>query len=202
MKKIVVALMVIVVLISLCSCDLSGFVWGDAIWDIHQRETKVFYGVGDHIEELDNTCVLIPGLGHVAMPSLEDGTVPKFEKGDLIKIVFKNASSDFAIMESYPAQFGGHADEIAVLPADVDLTFRDDGSYLVTVDVPVAISELAVGDTIICKTMVPENNGKIEKDFARCKVESTDGMRMTLSFDVETAEMLEALMYGEASFVK
>ena len=59
-----------------------------------------------------------------------------------------------------------------------------------------------MGDSLVCKTMVAEKDEKIEKDFAICKVESTDGIRMMISFDVEMTEMLRAMMYGEARFVK
>ena len=68
---------------SLCYCK-SFDLFGDAAWDSHQSKDVVFYGVGDHIDDLDNTCVLVPGIGHVSMIALEDGTVPDFESRDFI----------------------------------------------------------------------------------------------------------------------
>ena len=183
---------------SLNSCEI----FRKHSWDSQQIHDEVFYGVGDHIDELNNTCVLIPTIGHVSMPQLDDGTTPSFKKGDLIEITFKGVFDDFAIMESYPARFGGRADEIKVVSANVELKYNDEGGFFIEVDTPDTLSGVSIGDTVVAKTKVEENGGFIEKDFAQCTVEEIDGERMTMSFDVGASEILREMLYERLWFVK
>ena len=198
MKKIFSLVILFAMLFSLCSCDLSWLIWGEVDWDAHQKVDPVYYGVGVHIKELDNTCVFIPKVGHVSMPRKADGEYPEFEAGDVIEITF-SSRDDVAIMECFPAMFSADAKEVKVKGANVELTSCDSG-YLITIDVPYTVSEPSVGETLICKARDKFNEGVIH-DITVCKVEAVDGERITISFDVEIEKMLEALIYG-ATFVK
>lgn len=198
MKKILSFVMSLSILFSLCSCDPLRLILGDTDWDAHQWEDPVYYGVGVHIEELNNTCVFIPKIGHVSMPRTKDGKYPEFKAGDVIEITF-SPRDDVLIMESFPAGFSADAKEVKVKESNVELTLCDNG-YLVTIDVPYTVSEPSVGEKLICKARDKFNEGVIQ-DITACKVEGVDGERITISFDVEIEKMLEALIYG-ATFVK
>ena len=198
MKRIVCITLLVCSLFALNSCNIFGGV----LWDGHQTADKVFYGVGDHIDELNNTCVLIPGVGHVAMPSLEDGTVPSFKKGDLIEITFKGVSNDLEMMQCYPARFGGNASEIKVVSANVELGYMEDGGCLITVDRPDSLANVSVGDSLILKTKVEESGDFIEKDFASCTVEEITDKKMKISTDADTSEILREMLYERLWFAK
>lgn len=176
-------------------CDLFGGI----PWDDHQVEDAVFYGVGAHIDDLNNTCVFVPRIGHVSMPNLKEGEKPSFKEGDLIEMIFKK-SGDIAILESFPAQFGAPADEINVKSASIELEYGDCG-FLITLDTPENLSDIRKGDSLVMKTKVADS-GYLDKEYAAFTVSEATSERMTLSFDVTADELLKELMYSEYRFEK
>lgn len=199
MKKALCLVLSFVFAISLCSCEAFGGLFGGADWDAHQKKETVFYGVGDHIEDLNNTCVFIPGVGHVSMPELENGTTPEFKSRDLIEIVFGENVEDLAIMESFPARFAAKASQITVKPANVKLKMDSDATTL-TLDLPSALDGISAGDSFIITTLVEEGEGKIVKDFAVCKLVTAENGRMTFTFDVDAKDLLRELMHGDIGY--
>lgn len=199
MKKALCLILTFVFAISLCSCEAFGGLFGGKDWDAHQKQKTVFYGVGDHIEDLNNTCVFIPGVGHVSMPMLEDGTTPEFKSGDLIEIVFGENADDLAIMESFPARFAAKASEITVKPANVKLKM-DSNETSLTLDLPSELEGISEGDSFIVTTLVEEGERKIVKDFAVCKLVTVENGRMTFTFDVDVKDLLRELMHGDIGY--
>ena len=200
MKKISALLITLLCSLLITSCSIADIIWGDAVWDEDQKVNTVYYGVGYHIDDLDNTCVYIPSVGHVAMPSTEDGSRPNFKAGDLIKITF-SGDEDIAILESYPAQFGARAEDVKVADANVGLEWSDEG-FLITLDVPEDLSGVKEADVLVMKKLVTDGDTTLNKDFSRAEVKGVRDGRMTLSFDVSADEVLEALFESEYRFEK
>ena len=200
MKKILSLGILFVMLFSLCSCNLSWLIFGDVDWDAHQKVDTVYYGVGVHIEELDNTCVFIPEVGHVSMPRTNDGEYPEFDVGDLIEIRFA-FGSDLSILECFPARFAADAKDVKVKKANIGLEVVD-YKTLITVDIPEGL-DVSVGDGIILMTKCVEDEESIEVNYADCivVVAVNDG-RMTLSIDEDPTEIIWAMMTWETRFVK
>ena len=196
MKKLCL-LFVFLELLLLCSCT-SNSLFGGAHWDEHQRPQKTFYGVGDYVDELNNTCLFIPGIGHITMPATKEAVTPEFKPGDLVEIVF-DGKEDVAIMESYPARFSAKADEITVKSANVELKMEN-GEAELTVDQPTELADISQGDSFVLTTLIDEKDGKITKEFANCEVLKVENGRMTFTFDVEVSEMLRELMHGEIGY--
>ena len=200
MKKISFLLVILLSMLLITSCSISNIIWGDAVWDGHQKENTVYYGVGYRIDDLNNTCVYIPSVGHVTMPSTKDGVSPKFKVGDLVKITF-SGGDDIAILESYPAQFGVRAEGIEVMDASVGLEWSVDG-FLITFDLPKNASDTKVADVLIMKTLVKDGDTSIYKDFAHAEVKEVRDGKMTLTFDVSADKVLEVLFESEYHFEK
>lgn len=183
MRKLICLFAVLSLALSLCSCD--------GAFDLGEGEKTVFYGVGDHITELENTCVFLVGVGHVSMPMLNDGTIPAFKSGDLIEITFVTEGNGIAIMESYPARFADRASEIKVISADVKMEYQDDG-YRLVMDIPDNIADAAVGDRLICD--MPSGEG------IACEIENIDGEKMSVKPDTDMSDLIRCMIYSNMSF--
>ena len=183
MRKIICAFIVLSLSVALCSCD--------GMFDFGNDEKIVFYGVGDYVTELENTCVFLVGVGRVSMPELNDGTIPDFKAGDLIEITFTAKGEELAIMESYPARFAARASEIKVISADVKMEYKDDG-YRLVMDIPDNIADVAVGDRLICD--IPSGEG------IACKIENIDGDKMTVKPDTDMSDLIRCMIYSNMSF--
>ena len=199
MKKILGLVILSVMLFSLCSCNLSWLIFGDVDWDAHQKVDTVYYGVGVHIEELDNTCVFIPEVGHVSMPRTNDGEYPEFDVGDLIEIRFA-FGSDLSILECFPARFAADAKDVKVKKANVGFEISD-GIPRFTVDIPEGL-EVSARDRLVLKMKYGEEKDFLEKNYAYCNVEAVEESRMTLSIDADPAEIISVMMTWETRFVK
>ena len=200
MKKIFAIVIIFAMLFSLCSCNLSWLIGGNVDWDAHQKVDTVYYGVGVHIEELNNTCVFIPKIGHVSMPRTKDGEYPEFDVGDLIEIRFA-FGSDLSILECFPARFAADAKDVKVKKANIGLKVVD-YKTVVTVDIPEGL-DVGVGDGIILIIKSVENEESTEVNYADCiVVEDVEEGRMTLSIDEDPTEIIWAMMTWETRFVK
>ena len=199
MKKMLSLGILFVMLFSLCSCNLSWLIFGDVDWDAHQKVDTVYYGVGVHIEELDNTCVFIPEVGHVAMPRTNDGEYPEFDVGDLIEIRFA-FGSDLSILECFPARFAADAKDVRVKKANVGLEVVD-YKTVITVDIPEGL-DVSARDRLVLKMQYGEEKDFLEKNYAYCNVEAVEESRMTLSIDADPAEIISVMMTWETRFVK
>ena len=200
MKKIFAIVIIFAMLFSLCSCNLSWLIGGNVDWDAHQKVDTVYYGVGVHIEELNNTCVFIPKIGHVSMPRTVDGEYPEFGEGDLVEIRFA-FGADLSIMECFPARFAADAKDVKVKKANIGLEVVD-YKTVVTVDIPEGL-DVSVGDGIILMIKSVENEESNEVNYADCiVVEDVEEGRMTLSIDEDPTEIIWAMMTWETRFVK
>ena len=174
-------LIAVVLAFTLTSCDA---VFG--LFDSGNTEKTVFYGVGDHISELNNTCIFLVGVGHVSIPSLTVGDDPEFKSGDLIEITFDTKADELYIMESYPARFGASASEIKVVAANVELKYEDNAYSLVTY-IPENLSDIAVGDKLICGSTT-------------CTIEEIDEGRMKLSSDSDMSDLIRDMIHCDMTF--
>lgn len=172
MKKLFASLSLILILLSLLlSCGKDG----------KEADGSVtYYGSVVYIEELNNTCVFIPGIGEVELPRLEDKSAPTIKRGDLVRIRF-DSGNDLSIMESYPARFGAFAAEIEV--KNIGLAIERVGDeYRLYGDIPKEIGNLSLGEELL----IAKKNGESEKEILRGQIVSLTDKTFSLTLDRDT----------------
>lgn len=201
LTKALLILLLIFAIISMSSCEaLGGLLGSDGADGEGSEKDKTLYALGVRIDELNNTCLFIPGIGEVSMPTTADGESVSFTVGDVVRIKFNRPVDEISIMECYPARFPSDVvSEIDVKEGDYEIKVGD-GKILFSDKIEGFIDDVSVGDDVtfgIVKSA--EQSGALSvtiiNPYCDGKVTELSDARYTLALECEDAEDLLSILF-------